>query len=483
MHTRNCRNFKGEIEFYLKNGQNVYDSKIDSVFQSLKFKTWLCRANIKKQEGYHAAHLLFILFMLPLLQLKTVNSFCRKQWQQWSRCRKDTYYRFKQNASYRWRTFVNGINHEIFGRLDLHSLPQKDLCFVIDDTILQKAGRKIENVTYVHDHNLGRSVLGFCVVALGLFTGNAFYTLDHAYFFSNKRHAKTPEKIGDPRSSSGLRSYEAKHCTKLELALSMIQRAVNTGILPGYVLFDSWYSWPWFIQSIRNIHRKIHVVCRLKDSNVHYWYNGRKYRLSGLYKKIRDGFKKDTRTGLLLKRVKVTLPDSDEPVVIVFSKGYQEPELESANGRKKKKEPSWVAFLCTDTSLHSSSIIKKYIQRWPIEVCFKECKQMLGLGKDQSNDFNGQVNASSLSFLRYNVLNYLNVAENYSTMGGLFESLADDAAIKSYSARLWKFFRGLFCVIFSKIFDLFDIQEEFQSYIDALEQALTIVTPFQGCET
>jgi hypothetical protein len=167
MHTRNCQNFKGEIEFYLKNGQNVYDSKIDSVFQSLKFKTWLCRANIKKQEGYHAAHLLFILFMLPLLQLKTVNSFCRKQWQQWSRCRKDTYYRFKQNTSYRWRTFMKGINHEIFDRLDLHGLPQKDLCFVIDNTILQKAGRKIENVTYVHDHNLGRSILGFCVVALG----------------------------------------------------------------------------------------------------------------------------------------------------------------------------------------------------------------------------------------------------------------------------------------------------------------------------
>ncbi len=47
MHTRNCQNFKGEIEFYLKNGQNVYDSKIDSAFKSLKFKTWLCRANSK----------------------------------------------------------------------------------------------------------------------------------------------------------------------------------------------------------------------------------------------------------------------------------------------------------------------------------------------------------------------------------------------------------------------------------------------------
>ena len=367
--------------------------------------------------------------------------------------------------------------------MEIYSLPQEDLCFVIDDTILQKTGKMIENATYVFDHNLGRSVLGFCIVTLGLFTGNAFYSLDYAYCFTKRKDVKTPEKIGDPRSSSGIRSYEAKHCTKLELALSMIQRAVKSGILPGYVLFDSWYSWPGFIQSIRKIHQDIHVICRLKNSNVHYCYNGGKYRLSELYKKIRNSFKKDLRTGLLLKRVTVTLPDSDEPVVIVFSKGYREPELEPIKGKKKKEEPSWVAFLCTKPKLHSSSIIRKYIKRWPIEVCFKECKQMLALGKDQSNDFNSQVCATSLSFLRYNVLNYLNAAENHSTMGGLFESLVDDTAIKSYLTRLWEFFRGLFCVCFSKIFDIFNIDEDFQAFLEAVDFALSGFLPFQGCET
>ena len=33
--------------------------------------------------------------------------------------------------------------------------------FVIDDTILQKLGKKIENVSFLYDHNLGRSVLAF----------------------------------------------------------------------------------------------------------------------------------------------------------------------------------------------------------------------------------------------------------------------------------------------------------------------------------
>ncbi|MCD4811296.1 hypothetical protein K8R14_01670 [bacterium] len=79
-------------------------------------------------------------------------------------------------------------------------------------------------------------VLGFCIVTLGLFTANGFYPIDFAYRFGKKRHPKSPEEnIGDPRSISGQKSFEAKHYTKLELALMMIQSAINCGILPGYV--------------------------------------------------------------------------------------------------------------------------------------------------------------------------------------------------------------------------------------------------------
>jgi hypothetical protein len=49
--------------------------------------------------------------------------------------------------------------------------------------------------------------------------------------------------------------------------------------------------------------------------------------------------------------------------------------------------------------------------------------------------------------------------------------------------RLWDFFRGLFLVSFSTIFDLFKINEDFQHYLDALTESLTELTPFQGFET
>ncbi len=198
MNTTNCKKFKGEIENYLRNGQNNFESKIDNTFSSLKFKTWLCKTNIIKKDGYHASHVLFILIILPLLKVKSVHSFCKKHWQHWSEARKDTLYRFKQNAAYRWRSFMYKINNQIFKAIELDNTPQEERYFVIDDTILAKLGKKIENVSYIFDHNLGRSVLGFCIVILGLFTSHGFYPLDFAYCFGQKRNSKSPENIGDP---------------------------------------------------------------------------------------------------------------------------------------------------------------------------------------------------------------------------------------------------------------------------------------------
>ena len=81
------------------------------------------------------------------------------------------------------------------------------------------------------------------------------------------------------------------------------------------------------------------------------------------------------------------------------------------------------------------------------------------LGKDQSNDFNAQVFATTATFLRYNFLSFLNEKENSLTMGSLFHQLAEESAVITYAQRLWDFFSGLFKVSFSTIFDLFKIEE------------------------
>ncbi len=342
----------------------------------------------------------------------------------------------------------------------------------------------MENVSYIYDHSRGRSVLGYCLVKLGLLSPNGYYPLDFSFWFSSRRNDKSgPPVIGDPRSVSGQRSFEAANFTKIELVPQMLERAIRHNFTADYVLFDSWYAWPSLIKTIRKIESGPHVICRLKDAKTLYTYNGKEYRLSALYQKIKSQLRKSKRTGLPIKRTTVTMPGSDAPVVIVFAKGYGEPEENTIKGKKQNPQPKWVAFLSTDTKLHSSTIIEHYTKRWATEVCFKECKQLLDLGKDHSQHFDAQVFAASLSFLRYAVLSYLNEAENTSSKGILFEHLADEAAQITYVQKIWQFFRALFSISFSKIFELFGIEESFQSYFSALEQAIVDNTPVLGCGT
>ena len=447
MITTKCKRFKGEIENYLRNGQNNFEVKIDRAFCSLKIRTWLCKSNIIKREGYPASEIMLILFMLPLLRIRSVNSFCNKKWHQWSSARKDTFYRFKTRA-FRWRSLLYKIMIEISNQLRFGQQAVGDRYFIIDDTVLPKRGKLMDNVSYIYDHTVGRSVLGFCVVSLGFFTGTGYYPLDFSYWVSSRRHKKSSIANSDPRSISGQMSHEAVKHTKLDLALKMIERAVSHGLKAGYVLFDSWYAWPSFIQAIRKISEDLHVICRLKDSKVQYEYKGQKYRLSALYQKVKRDFRKSKRTGLFLNRALVMMSGSDKPVVIVFAKGYKEPEESEIKGKRNQKEPKWVAFMSTNTRLQASTVIKKYTKRWACEVFFKESKQLLDLGKDASNSFQSQVCATTISFMRYAVINYLNEKEHHAGMGALFEELADQTAtftmLKEYGSSSEAFSKSVF---------------------------------------
>ena len=113
MSSHKLSTFKGEIENYQRNDQNNSDSEIDDIFASLRVRTLLRQTDIIKKRGFHAAHLLFIPLMPPLLKLNTIHSFCQKQQDHQSSCGKDAFYRFKLKTR-RWRTFMYKLNLAIF---------------------------------------------------------------------------------------------------------------------------------------------------------------------------------------------------------------------------------------------------------------------------------------------------------------------------------------------------------------------------------
>jgi hypothetical protein len=76
----------------------------------------------------------------------------------------------------------------------------------------------------------------------------------------------------------------------------------------------------------------------------------------------------------------------------------------------------------------------------------------LNIGQCQSSSFHAQVFATTVSFLRYAILNYLTETEHKRSSGSLSAHLVDETAQITYAQKLWGFFRGLFRISFSMIF-------------------------------
>ena len=65
-----------------------------------------------------------------------------------------------------------------------------------------------------------------------------------------------------------------------------------------------------------------------------------------------------------------------------------------------------------------------YQIRWSIEVLIKDCRQNLGLGRCQSNDFDCQV--ADITIMAYDVAALDLRFSEYETMGELFASMAGE---------------------------------------------------------
>lgn len=104
----------------------------------------------------------------------------------------------------------------------------------------------------------------------------------------------------------------------------------------------------------------------------------------------------------------------------------------------------WHAFLCTDLELDASKILEYYARRWAIEVFFKDAKQLLDLGKEQSNTFDAIIAGYSLVMIRYLLLVYvLNKSRITGPVGPLFRELVDQHQFLCIANQLWSDFKEL----------------------------------------
>ena len=102
-------------------------------------------------------------------------------------------------------------------------------------------------------------------------------------------------------------------------------------------------------------------------------------------------------------------------------------------------------------------VIEVYSIRWTIEVFFKEAKQLFGLGKCQSTNFDVQIAQITLTMTQYLLTSIRYRMETYETIGGLFKDLKQDYIENKLNIRILAVV-NLILTILEKLVESIDIE-------------------------
>lgn len=426
----------GEIKKVLDKYDYSINTIICDVMKKFNFKTLCWKAGIVKNSGYSVSEIITLLIMFPLMLLKSVHALYRSEFEKTTEMKKDTIYRLKNNERMPWRRLLYLIAKKFKELVNPEKEVAENSAFIIDDTIDERVGYKIENITTVYDHVAGKkgSKYGFKNLVLGFFDGKSITPLDFSIHTEKALPRKKQKKQFLKeciKNSNGYKRRNESKKDKITGAIALIKRAVKNGFLPKYVLVDSWFTSLDFIRDIREIKDgAMHLVAGIRNDFRKYSYNGELLNGKQLLKKLHaEGKQKRCR------RWNVRYYE-----VIVHYKDIGDVKLYICRFPYQKK---WRMFISTDTSLKFVKMMEIYSIRWTIEVMFRELKQHLQLGKCQSRDFDAQIASVTVSMILYVFLSYLRRMNAYESIGGLFELIKDEVCEKNLAERLWELFDEL----------------------------------------
>jgi DDE superfamily endonuclease len=477
MHSKNEVEFQGQIETVLKQSLADLDIKVIKIFQKLHIQSHLTAAGIRKHCGYTAFELMYAMVNMCFMHIHGVADFVKRNLTVICAAQKDAFYRLKKRDC-GWRSFHWRLVRHMGKLLHWSQHRRHEAHFILDTTCLPKRGQKIEEVSWIYDHNQGKAVLGYEVLTLGIVKPQGFYPLDFGCHFSRKKgkHYRPAQATG-----STARRVKEAGLSKLELSLQMLQRALTKGVQASYVLFDRWFTSPKFLQEIRSL--GLHAIGRLKNDAVRYSYQGRCLSVAQLYRLKKSDLVWNQELQYALATVAVTCANGLAGKII-FSKGYQEPEVDQRPGAKLSPKSSWAAFFTTDVTLTAAEVVKKFMSRWSIEVFFKEAKTMLGLGKDPGQSFPAQICAITLTFLRYNLLAFLK--EQHTTRpstGDLFHQLEQEIAPLTYMEKIVDYFHRFLLNILTVMQRFGYPSIDFETLSKLFINSINEIPLCQGCET
>ncbi|HHS93343.1 MAG TPA: transposase [Campylobacterales bacterium] len=391
---------------------NIINDKLKNpIYQTIKLlnmKTILKQSNFSKKDGI-SVDMVILHFVYMLVMNKKISTFMKQSEESF---KKDVYYRLLANANYNWRKLLSLSSLKILSLLHKLQDPKAIKVLILDDTVEEKVGKQVEgSCDKLWSNKLQRTLRGVNVVSLNYSDGFSNFMLDFSIAMNQYARVKIEEFSNtiDHRTNAYKRRVESRQ-GKSQIAINMVKRAISSGVQADYLLVDSWYSKPIFIQEMNALGLK--VITRVANNNKIWNFAGKEKTLDAIYNRFKQ-IKKE-KMGHYGKKIKFT---------------YFGATVEHKTAGKLKivfikTKENLIPIVSTDLEISDDEIIETYKRRWDIEQGYKELREYFGFGKEENRIYEALIARITLSMFSYNIVSYINrISNEPKTIGGLFKDL------------------------------------------------------------
>ena len=385
---------------------NVLKNPILSILRDINFSSILKQSNFIKKDIGKSPYMIILHFLYMFVINRKISSFMKYSNDSY---KKDVYYRLLKDNRYNWRKLLLLTSVKLICKLHKLQKTTDTKVLIIDDTVEIKRGKFIEgsckNLWSNKEH---RTVKGLNIVSLNYSDCYTDMMLDFSINYNKNQIVNVNENYFHHKSNAYKRRVEGNDCKNI-LALHMIQRVLKSGIYVDYLLVDSWYAKPNFINEVKQ--NGIDVIARLSKSNRIWQFTGKYNTLESLY--IQTNKTKTLKLGNYnsIKYTYVSTTTTHKTlgrVKIVFI----------------KTKDNLIPIISTNTNLSDIEIINTYKKRWNIEQGYKDLREYFQFGKEENRIYEALIARITLSFLAYNLTSYINRINNEpQTLGELFRNL------------------------------------------------------------
>ena len=408
-----------ELQKYFSSSEKAIQTLFKEL-RSLKISDRLFRAIDKINTKYNGKPLFTQLLLFPIFAVKDISHFAGSPLYQLYKCGKDVFYDFLNCPLFNWRKLSYQITKQLIRRVEKQSDTADSApvrCLIADDTDLPKRGRCFELLSRIYSHVTHTFNYGFKGLVLGYHDGKSFFGLDFSLHGEKGKDPEKPYGLSRKQSKKRFKGRRSKKScgqervneyfkTKTGMLIEMIRRAVSEGIRFDYLLTDSWFTNFELLKFITTRKIKCYFLGMVKNNKTCYLFNGKKLTFNGILKILKHSRKANHSKKLNCKFYEVQVELKGISIRLFFC--------------KTSKKGKWCGLLTTNTELGFEKAFEIYATRWTIEVFFKECKQLLRLGKCESRHFEAQIAAATLCILQYNLLSVVKRFDGYESLGVLF---------------------------------------------------------------